>query len=92
MRLPLLHKSPALQPQELSDVTAKAVDELLREGESQNTSASYRSALRDWAAWFAMRYGVQISLPVPVPALLQFVVDRAQCTTDKGLAHELPPA
>jgi hypothetical protein len=30
MRLPLLHKSPALQPQDLSDVTAKAVDELLR--------------------------------------------------------------
>jgi integrase len=92
MRLPLLHKSPALQPQELSDVTAKAVDELLREGESQNTLASYRSALRYWAAWFAMRYGVQISLPVPVPALLQFVVDHAQRTTDKGLAHELPPA
>jgi len=92
MRLPVLHHSPALQPQELSDVTARAVEELLREGESKNTIASYRSALRYWAAWFAMRYGVQISLPIPSPVVLQFVVDHAQRTTDNGLKHELPPA
>ncbi len=90
MRLPVLHKSPALQPQELSELTQRAVDELLREGESQNTLASYRSALRYWAAWFAIRYGVQITLPVPFPAVLQFIVDHAQRTSDKGLVHELP--
>jgi len=90
MRLPVLHSTPALKPQELSDVTQRAVDELLREGESQNTLASYRSALRYWAAWFALRYGVQMSLPVPAPALLQFIVDHAQRTSAKGLAHELP--
>lgn len=92
MRLPFLHRSPALQPQELSEVTARAVEELLREGESENTIASYRSALRYWAAWFATRYGVPISLPVPVPAVLQFIVDHAQRTTEKGLKHELPLA
>jgi len=91
MRLPVLRRTPPLEPQELSDATERAVHELLREGESQNTLASYRSALRYWAAWFAMRYGVQITLPVPSPAVLQFVVDHAQRTTDKGLAHELPP-
>jgi integrase len=90
MRLPLLHKSPALQPSELSDVTARAVDELLREGESQNTLVSYRAALRYWAAWFGLRYGVQIELPVPPAAIQQFIVDHAQRTTEKGLVHELP--
>jgi hypothetical protein len=91
MRLPVLHKSPALRPTELSKVTSRAVDELLREGESQNTLASYRSAPRYCAAWFAMRYGVQIALPVPFPAVLHFIVDHAQRTSGKGLVHELPP-
>lgn len=92
MRLPLLHRSPALKPTELSEMTARAVDELLREGESRNTQASYRSALRYWAAWFGLRYGVQISLPLPVPAVLQFIVDHAQRGTQAGLRHELPAA
>lgn len=92
MRLPVLRRSPPLQPQQLADATQRAVDEMLREGESQNTLASYRSALRYWAAWFAMRYGVAITLPVPAPAVLQFIVDHAQRTTEKGLAHELPQA
>lgn len=90
MRLPILHSTPALTPHEVSEVTQRAVDELLREGESRNTLASYRSALRYWAAWFALRYGMQLQLPAPAPAVLQFVVDHAQRTTDKGLAHELP--
>jgi integrase len=90
MRLPILHSRPALKPHEVSEVTQRAVDELMREGESKNTMASYRSALRYWAAWFALRYGVQLQLPVPPAAVLQFIVDHAQRTTDKGLAHELP--
>ena len=92
MRLPVLHRTPALQPAELSDITSRAVEELLREGESRNTQASYRSALRYWAAWFALRYGVQITLPLPAAAVLQFLVDHAQRSTDRGLRHELPEA
>lgn len=65
MRLPVLQKVPALQPTELSDVTRRAVEDLLREGESKNTMASYKSALRYWAAWYGIRYGGQIQLPVP---------------------------
>lgn len=90
MRLPVLLDSPALLPQELAASTQRAVDELLREGESQNTLASYRSALRYWAAWFALRYGVQITLPLPVPAVLQFIVDHAQRMTEARLTYELP--
>jgi integrase len=90
MRLPVLQKIPALQPTELSDVTQRAVDDLLHEGESQNTLASYRSALRYWAAWYGIRYGIQIQLPVPVACVMQFIVDHAERTTDKGLVSELP--
>lgn len=90
MRLPVLQKVPALQPTELSVVTLRAVEDLLREGESQNTLASYRSALRYWAAWYGIRYGQQIELPVPTACALQFIVDHAERTTDKGLVSELP--
>lgn len=92
MRLPTLQTQPALEPSVLSVVAARAVDELMREGESANTLASYRSALRYWAAWFNVRYGQPIALPLPPSAVLQFIVDHAQRTTPNGLAHELPPA
>lgn len=90
MRLPVLRTVATLQPQELSQATQDAVGELLREGESQNTLASYRSALRYWAGWFVLRYGVTLTLPVPPAAVLQFIVDHAERSTDKGLRHELP--
>ena len=90
MYLPSLQSVPALQPADLSDVTQHAVDELLREGESKNTLASYRSALRYWAAWYGIRYGQQIELPVQMSCILQFIVDHAERTTDKGLVSELP--
>ena len=90
MRLPTIRQSPALQPEELSAVTQRAVDDLLSEGESINTQASYRSALRYWAAWFGLRYGRQIDLPLSPACVMQFIVDHAQRTTQSGLAHELP--
>lgn len=90
MRLPVLQKVPALLPTALSDVTQRAVDELLREGESRNTLLSYRSALRYWAAWYGIRYGSQIHLPVPTSCVLQFIVDHAERSTDNGLVSELP--
>ncbi|WCM90509.1 site-specific integrase [Acidovorax sp. NCPPB 3576] len=92
MRLPALNDCPALNPAELSSATEDAVNELLREGESANTIASYRSALRYWAAWFVLRYGVNISLPLPASAVVQFIVDHAERTTAAGLRHELPKA
>jgi integrase len=90
MRLPALRNTPALEPEALNEMTHKAVNELLREGESLNTLISYRSALRYWAAWFGVRYGRQIELPVTVTCVMQFVVDHADRTTEKGLVHELP--
>ena len=80
----------SLEPAALNHVTRAAIDELLHEGESRNTQVSYRSALRYWAAWHGMRYGMQIQLPVPIPCVLQFIVDHAERTTEKGLVSELP--
>lgn len=90
MRLPALRSTPALQPTELSALTQRAVLELLREGESPNTQASYRSALRYWAAWYGLRYGRQIALPLPAACVLQFIVDHAQRSGEQGLVSELP--
>ena len=88
----VLPAASAMLPSMLSDLSRDAVSELLREGESQNTLASYHSALRYWTAWYGLRYGSAIALPLPVACVLQFVVDHAQRMTARGLAHELPLA
>ena len=90
MRLTTLQNVPSLSPDVLNGVTASAVEDLLREGESRNTQTSYRSALRYWAAWYGCRYGGQIQLPLSVPCVLQFIVDHAERTTPQGLVSELP--
>lgn len=66
---------------------------MLKEGESANTVRSYGSALRYWAAWFRLRYRQALTLPVPMPAVLQFLVDHVQRTTEDGaLTYDLPVA
>ncbi|SFQ05341.1 Site-specific recombinase XerD [Variovorax sp. 770b2] len=87
-----LKRHPMLDPAKLSEMAEDAARDLLREGESANTLAAYRSALRYWAAWFAARYGQQLRLPVPVPAVVQFIVDHAERTTSTGLVSQLPAA
>ena len=81
-----------LDPNQLGSMAAEAEQALLREGESENTLRSYRSALRYWAAWFALRYGQPIALPVPETAVVQFIVEHAQRTDADGrLVTEMPP-
>jgi integrase len=81
-----------LDPNQLGSMAAEAEQALLREGESENTLRSYRSALRYWAAWFALRYGQAIALPVPEAAVVQFIVEHAQRTNADGrLVTEMPP-
>jgi len=54
---------------------------------------TYGSALRYWAASFRPRYRAALPLPVPAPAVLQFLVDYMGRTTKDGtLAHDLPVA
>lgn len=79
-----------LDPEALSLVSQEAADDLIREGESSNTLASYRAALRYWAAWYQLRFGRPLQLPLVATAVVQFVVDHAARTTPTGLRHELP--
>lgn len=82
-----------LDPAVLHAQADASVRALLKEGESVNTQRSYATALRYWAAWFRLRYRATLLLPVPVPAVLQFLVDHVQRTTDSGeLAYDLPAA
>jgi integrase len=81
-----------LEPDQLGQLAEDAMRALLAEGESDNTIRSYQTALRYWAAWFSLRYRQPISLPVPAPVVIQFIVDHAQRKTAGGLACELPPA
>lgn len=88
-----LLKLPPLNPEQLGPMGAQAEAALLRQGESENTLRSYRSALRYWAAWYALRYRRPIALPVPEAAVLQFIVDHAQRHDAGGmLVSELPAA
>ena len=81
----------ALDPESLHTQAEASVRSLLAEGESANTQRSYASALRYWAAWFRLRYRTPLTLPVPVPAVLQFLVDHVERSTESGvLAHDLP--
>jgi len=89
---PISPTHPVLDPVRL-DATAKAaLQQLLAEGESSNTVASYASALRYWSAWFRLRYGQNIELPVAPATVVQFVLDHAQRQSEEGLQIELPPA
>jgi hypothetical protein len=81
----------ALEPDVLHGQAEASVRALLKEGESANTRRSYAGALRYWAAWFRLRYRIALTLPVPVPAVLQFLVDHVERTAEDGrLAHDLP--
>src|SRR5678815_4932519 len=81
-----------LDPGQLSGMAEEAAQDLMAEGESDNTRLAYRAAMRYWAAWFGARYGRQMALPVPVPVVVQFIVDHAERSTKVGLEHQLPPA
>ncbi|WP_436291807.1 site-specific integrase [Variovorax sp. LjRoot178] len=74
----VLSVHPVLDPARLSRLTEKSARELVRQGQSANTRASYQGAMRYWAAWFAARYGQELKLPVPVPVVVQFIVDHAE--------------
>ncbi|WP_316153827.1 site-specific integrase [Cupriavidus sp. BIC8F] len=81
-----------LRPSELDPLAEQAANALRREGESQNTVASYRSALRYWAAWYALRYRQPVRLPLAPAVVIQFIVDHATRQTPQGPVCEMPAA
>jgi integrase len=89
---PALANFPLLAPDALAASAAEAVRDILAEAASVNTTRSYQSALRYWAAWFHGRFGLPIVLPVPGTAVVQFIVDHVARRSKAGLVWELPMA
>jgi len=85
---------PATLDPAVFDATAThAAQEFIAEGTPENTARSYASALRYWAAWFALRYDRPFGeQPVTVAVASQFVLDHLERQSRNGLQHELPPA
>ena len=80
----------SLVPDRLAAEAFNAVRDILAEAASANTTRSYATALRYWAAWFSARYSRPFVLPMPEAAVVQFIVDHVQRRTRQGLAHDLP--
>jgi integrase len=82
---------PTLDPAVLDAAAAHAAEEFVIEGTPPNTARSYASALRYWAAWYALRYGkVFGEQPVSVAVASQFVLDHLERKSKDGLRVELP--
>ncbi|TXI09617.1 MAG: site-specific integrase [Rhizobium sp.] len=70
----------------LAAAARRAAEEIIAEGTAANTTRSYDSALRYWAAWSQLRLGRALALPVAVETVVQFVVDHF----DRRGTWELP--
>lgn len=80
-----------LDPAALDAAAARATEEFLAEGTPANTARSYSSAMRYWAAWYALRYGTSFhEQPVNVTVVNQFIVDHLERRAGAGVRHELP--
>lgn len=80
-----------LDPARLDARAIQAVQAFLKQGESANTRASYRSAVRYWLAWFEARYGKEMTPPVHPATVIQFIVDHAQHRGEgQEMHHQLP--
>lgn len=92
MALQTLETLPLLDPQALDAHAEQALREIFREGTASNTVASYRGAIRYWAAWFELRYGRKFALPVSSAVVIQYVLDHVTRSGPEGPKNELPGA
>lgn len=81
---------------QLDAAARHAAREMLAEAEAANTRRSYQTAAGYWGAWFRLRYGCDLTLPMAPAHVVQFVLDhRERVSTgadgELRLAHELPP-
>jgi integrase len=74
----------------LDDDSLKAIQSIIREGESQNTVNSYKSAIQYWSVWFELRYGQKIKLPLSANQVMQFMVDHVLHQGANGLVCLMP--
>lgn len=80
---------PVLDPLALAAEAQEQLAQRLQAGESPNTQRSYRTGLRYWAAWYWLRYAQPLRFPVPLAAVLQFVLDHSEAPA--GAPPSFPP-
>jgi integrase len=90
INLPSLSNDISHLPADLAAAAASAVQDILAEASSANTTRSYTSALRYWAAWHQVRYSGSMSFPVSEAIVIQFIVDHLARKSRNGLVYELP--
>jgi integrase len=83
-----------LVPSVLATSAQAAAEAFIAAGTAANTVRSYRSALAYWQAWLQLRYGRALGDgALPVPVVVQFIVDHLARPTAEGTWHQLlPPA
>lgn len=81
-----------LDPERLSPAAAEAAKKIRLGKKAKSTYDAIDSAMRYWSAWYALRYGQSIALPVSVPTVTQFIVDHVgrEVAGSTELKHELP--
>lgn len=89
--LPAAAPVAPLHPERLDDDALAAIAQFQSTGESENTRRGYRQALRYLLAWYQIRYGGKLQLPVHVATVAQFVIDHAESGPAAG-DQQLPPA
>ena len=74
----------------LDQASLLAVQSLLREGESQNTINSYKSAIHYCSTWFELRFNQKMQLPISPIHIIQFIADHVLHQTPNGLLCLMP--
>lgn len=82
--------TPALSPGNMDVGTWNQAVSMLAAGTPANTQRSYASAAQYLAAWYRLRFGTDIALPVPPAATVRFVLDHLPSRTPQG--DFIPPA
>jgi len=86
-----LNTTPVVTHEVYLDVL-DAFKSYLLETENPNTVRAYRSALRYWFAWAAMRLQEDLSAPVPAIAVMTFLFDHVDTLQPDGSRKTTMPA
>jgi integrase len=79
-----------LEPEHLDAATWSEAISMVEAGTPLNTKRSYASAAQYIAAWYLLRFGQNISLPIPQAAAIRFVLDHLPSRDRAG--GFLPPS
>ncbi|NUU39024.1 tyrosine-type recombinase/integrase [Pseudomonas sp. C2B4] len=89
---PISATEPRLDPTEIASSTQAAAAAFIAAGTAANTVRSYRSALTYWDAWLKLRYERALGDgALPVPVVVQFIVDHLARPAPNGSWHHLLP-